>query len=86
MGLHRYAEFLCSGVMRTMTIRSLRHGSRSSSKGRIVTSCPCGGILRIKLSDHYNFIAICENCGNIKEEHRMPGGISLFEMNKGRRC
>ena len=68
-----------------MKIKSLRHGSRSTSKGKIVHTCTCGGVLRIKLSDHYNFIAICDICGNMREEHRMPGGISLFEFNKGRR-
>lgn len=68
-----------------MKIKSLRHGSRSTSKGRIVTSCSCGGVLRIKLSDHYNFVAICDICGNIREERRMPGGISLFEMDRGRK-
>ncbi len=68
-----------------MKIKGLRHGSRSTSKGKIVKSCPCGGVLKITLCDHYNFVAICEICGNIREEHRLPGGISLFEANKGRR-
>ena len=69
-----------------MKIKSPRHGSRSSSKGRIAKQCPCGGELIVKLSDHYNFIAECNRgCGNMREEHRMPGGISLFEINKGRR-
>jgi hypothetical protein len=69
-----------------MKIKSARHGSRSSSKGRIAASCPCGGVLRVKMSDHYNFVAICDICGNMRDEHRMPGGISLFEMNKGKKC
>ncbi len=69
-----------------MRMKSPRHGSRSTSKGKIVISCPCGGVLRVKMVDHYNFVAICDDCGNMKDEHRMPGGISLYEMNKGRRC
>lgn len=68
-----------------MKIKGPRHGSRSSSRGKIVKLCPCGGVLRIELSDHYNFVAICNICGNMRDEHRMPGGISSFEMNKGRR-
>ena len=69
-----------------MKIKSPRHGSRSTSKGRITTRCPCGGELIIKMSDHYNLIAECNRgCGNVKEEHRMPGGVGLFEMDKGRR-
>lgn len=68
-----------------MKIKSPRHGSRSTSKGKIVQFCHCGGVLKIKLSDHYNLVAICEICGNMREEHRMPGGISLFMMDKGRR-
>lgn len=68
-----------------MKIKSPRHGSRSSAKGRIVKSCDCGGVLRIKWSDHYNFVAICDICGKMRDDHRMPGGISLFEMDKGKR-
>lgn len=68
-----------------MKVKSQRHGSRSTSKGRIASKCPCGGVLRIKTSDHYNLVAICDDCGNMRDEHRMPGGISLFDMNKGRR-
>lgn len=70
-----------------MKIKSLRHGSRSTSKGKIVSSCPCGGVLRIKMIDHYNLVAICDKgCGNMRDEHRLPGGISLFKVDKGRRC
>lgn len=69
-----------------MKIKGARHGSRSSSKGRIVKSCDCGGVLVVKWVDHYNFVAICDICGNMRDEHRMPGGISLFEMDKGKRC
>lgn len=68
-----------------MKIKSLRHGSRSSSRGRIAKSCSCGGVLIVQMSDHYNFIAICGECGNMIDDHRMPGGISLFEMDKGKR-
>lgn len=69
-----------------MKIKSPRHGSRSSSKGRIAQACPCGGVFRIIMSDHYNLLAVCDRgCGNMKEEHRMPGGIDLFHMDKGRR-
>lgn len=69
-----------------MKIKGARHGSRSTSKGKIVTLCSCGGVLRVKMVDHYNFVAICDICGTMRDEHRMPGGISLFEMNKGRRA
>lgn len=68
-----------------MKIKGLRHGSRSTSKGKIVSRCPCGGVLRIVMVDHFNFVAECIICGNMKDDHRMPGGISLFEMDKGRR-
>lgn len=69
-----------------MKIKSYRHGSRSSSKGRITSGCPCGGVLKIVMSDHYNLVAVCDRgCGNMREEHRMPGGVGLFEMDKGRR-
>lgn len=67
-------------------MRSMRHGSRSTSKGRLVASCPCGGHMVIKMVDHYNFVAVCDrDCGNMRDEHRLPNGISLFEMDKGRR-
>ncbi len=68
-----------------MNIRAARHGSRSTSKGKIVTRCPCGGLLLIKMVDHYNFVAECKKCGNVREDRRMPNGISTFEMDKGRR-
>lgn len=68
-----------------MKIKSLRHGSRSTSKGKIVTRCPCGGILVIKMVDHYNFIAECDICGNMREDRRFPNGISPFDMEKARR-
>lgn len=68
-----------------MKIKSSRHGSRSTSKGKIVKSCRCGGAIKIILSDHYNLVAVCEICGSMREEHSMPGGISLFMMDKGRR-
>lgn len=69
-----------------MKIRGFRHGSRSGSKGRIVKRCPCGGLFVITMSDHYNIVSECDKgCGNMLEEHRMHGGISLFEMDKGRR-
>jgi len=69
-----------------MKIKNARHGSKSSSKGRIVSHCPCGGEFIIKMSDHYNLIAECnKGCGNIKDECRMPGGVSLFDIDKGRR-
>lgn len=71
--------------MQTMKIKSPRHGSRSSSKGRIAKSCPCGGVLIVQMSDHYNFEAVCIECGNMIDNHRMPSGISLFAINKGRR-
>ncbi len=68
-----------------MKIKAPRHGSRSTSKGKIVTRCPCGGLLKITMVDHYNFIAECSKCGNVREDRRMPNGVSTFEMNKGRR-
>lgn len=67
-----------------MKIRSLRHGSRSTSKGKIVAPCICGGLLRITATDHYNFESACDHCGNMREEHRVHG-ISLYEWDKGRR-
>jgi ssDNA-binding Zn-finger/Zn-ribbon topoisomerase 1 len=69
-----------------MKIKSFRHGSRSTSKGKIVKSCPtCGGVIILKMSDHYNMVAWCDNCGNMKDEHRLPGGLSLHQWDKGRR-
>ena len=69
-----------------MKIKNQRHGSRSTSKGRIVARCPCGGVFEIVSSDRYNLVAVCsKGCGNMRDDHWMPGGISLFEMNKGRR-
>jgi hypothetical protein len=66
-----------------MKVKNQRHGSRSTSKGRIAARCPCGGNFKVVLSDHYNFVAECDRgCGNIREEHRMPGGISLFDMDR----
>lgn len=68
-----------------MKIRNPRHGSKSTSKGKVVAKCPCGGVLQIVMTDHYNLVAECDKCGNVREERRMPGGISLFEIDKGRR-
>jgi hypothetical protein len=69
-----------------MKIKGLRHGSRSTSKGRIAAACPCGGRLIIKMSDRYNFVCECDrDCGNIRDERRTPGGISLFDIDKGKR-
>jgi hypothetical protein len=69
-----------------MKIKGSRHGSRSSAKGRILTRCSCGGDFTIVMSDHYNLVATCNRgCGNIKEEHRTPNGVSLFDIDKGKR-
>lgn len=68
-----------------MKIRSFRHGSRSTSKGKIVAACNCGGYVKIVMTDHYNFESICSRCGKMIEEHRFPGGLSLFDWDKGRR-
>ena len=62
-----------------------RHGSRSSSKGKIVKRCPCGGLLRIILSDHYNLEAVCVRCGFMRDEHRMPNGFNMYQWDRGKR-
>lgn len=69
-----------------MKIKGFRHGSRSSSKGRIVGGCPeCGGVIRIKMTDHYNLVGWCDKCGKMRDEHYLPGGLSLFDWDRGRR-
>jgi DNA-directed RNA polymerase subunit RPC12/RpoP len=63
-----------------------RHGSRSGRKGRIMAKCvSCGADVILEMSDHYGMEGVCEKCGRVKEWRGMPGGISLFEWNKGRR-
>lgn len=66
-----------------MKIKGYRHGSRSSSKGKIVKGCTCGGVYKIVMSDHYNLESICTICGKINE--RRPTMEVLFAWDKGRR-